>query len=110
MTSRFRGELVCLLISFSTTLTVGGWSVAGLIRGRKADAALESLESFVVRRGDFDTTLLVGGDLQPVKQTTVTCQVEDITDSDGTMVLSSSKTARRSKKGRNLPAGFVGDR
>ena len=102
MTSRFRGELVCLLISFSTTLTVGGWSVAGLIRGRKADAALESLESFVVRRADLDTTLLAGGDLQPAKQATVTCQVEDVTDSDGTMVLSVIGNGAPVKKGDEL--------
>jgi HlyD family secretion protein len=102
MTSRFRGELVCLLISFSTTLTVGGWSVAGLIRGRKADAAIESLESVVVWRTDLDTTLLAGGDLQPAKQATVTCQVEDVTDSDGTMVLSVIENGAPVKKGDEL--------
>ena len=53
-------------------------------------------------RGDFDTTLLAGGDLQPAKQTTVTCQVEDVTDSDGTMVLTVIKNGAIVKKGDEL--------
>ena len=55
-----------------------------------------------VTREDLDTTLLAGGDLQPAKQTAVTCQVEDITDSDGTMVLSVIKNGSVVKKGDEL--------
>ena len=102
MTSRFRWEMICLLLSFALTLTAAGWSVAGLMRGRKPDPAVDSLESVVVRRDDFNTTLLAGGDLQPAKQATVTCQVEDVTDSDGTMVLSVIDNGAPVKKGDEL--------
>ena len=102
MTSRIRGELVCLFLSFVMTLTVAGWSVAELMRGRKAAAAVDSLESVVVRRDDLETTLLAGGDLQATKQATVTCQVEDVTDSDGTMVLSVIENGAHVKKGDEL--------
>jgi HlyD family secretion protein len=88
MTSRFRWESIWLFLSFALTVTAAGWSMAGLVGERKPDVAVESLQCVVVQRGDFDTTLLAGGDLQPAKQATVTCQVEDVTDSDGTMVLS----------------------
>ena len=102
MTSRFRWEFIYLLISFAMTLTVAGWSVASLMPGRKTDAAVDSLESVVVCRDDLDTTLLAGGDLQPTKQATVTCQVEDVTDSDGTMVLSVIENGAAVKKGDEL--------
>jgi HlyD family secretion protein len=105
MASRFRGKLtrlVWLLLSFVMTLTAAGWSVAERTRGWKPPVGLESLELVEVMRGDFDTTLLVGGDLQPAKQTTVTCQVEDVTDSEGTMVLSLLKNGALVKKGDEL--------
>ncbi len=102
MTSRFRWEFIYLLISFAMTLTVAGWSVASLMPGRKTDAAVDSLESVIVCRDDLDTTLLAGGDLQPTKQATVTCQVEDVTDSDGTMVLSVIENGAAVKKGDEL--------
>ncbi len=59
-----------------------------------------------VRRDDLDTTLLAGGDLQPAKQTTVTCQVEDVTDSDGTMILSVIQNGATVKKGTSS-AGWI---
>jgi HlyD family secretion protein len=102
MTSRFRWEVICLLISFLMTLTAAGWSVAGLMRRRKPDLAVASLECVVARRDDIDTTLLAGGDLQPAVQATVTCQVEDVTDSDGTMVLSVTANGAPVKKGDEL--------
>ena len=94
-----RGIVICSLISFSMTLAVAGWSVAGHTRGQRTDLTVDSIECVVVRRDDLDTTLLAGGDLQPTKQATVTCQVEDVTDSDGTMVLSVIENGAPSKKG-----------
>jgi HlyD family secretion protein len=64
-------------------------------RGRRIDL----LEWVVVDRDDLDTTLLAGGDLQPAKQTTVTCQVEDITATEGNMVLTVIDNGTRVKKG-----------
>ena len=70
---------------------------------------VESLEWVEVTREDLDTTLLAGGDLQPAKQTAIACQVEDITDSDGTMVLSVIKNGSVVKKGDELcRLDFVG--
>ena len=109
MTSRFRWEFIYLLISFAMTLTVAGWSVASLMPGRKTDAAVDSLESVIVCRDDLDTTLLAGGDLQPTKQATVTCQVEDVTDSDGTMVLSVIENGAAVKKGMSSAGSILGD-
>ncbi len=63
---------------------------------------MESLKCVAVTREDLDTTLLAGGDLEPAKQTSITCQVEDITDSDGTMVLSVIKNGSLVKKGDEL--------
>ena len=36
------------------------------------------IDTVIVRRIDLETTLLAGGDLMPAKQTTVTCEVEDL--------------------------------
>ena len=105
MASWFRGKSMrffWLMLSFAMTLTAAGWSGAGRVRGWKPPLAADSLEWVEVTRGDFDTTLLAGGDLQPAKQTTVTCQVEDITDSDGTMVLTVIKNGAKVKKGDEL--------
>ena len=96
-TRRFRGELACLLISLAMTLTAGGWSVAGLIRGRKADPPLDP--SSVRRVARESCTTLRRRRLHPAKQATVNCQVEDVTDSDGTMVLSVIGNGCRSKRG-----------
>jgi HlyD family secretion protein len=55
-----------------------------------------------VERRDLNTALLAGGDLQPVKQATVKCQVEDITDSGGVVVLSVIANGAQVKKGNVL--------
>ena len=61
---------------------VGGSAIAG-----RVPLTTDSLESVVVRFGELETTILTGGELIPIKQTEVTCDVEDVTDSDGTMIL-----------------------
>ena len=66
------------------------------------------LEWVVVRRDDLDTSLVAGGDLEATKQTTVACQVEDLADSDGTMILEMIDNGAVVKKGDvALPAGFL---
>jgi HlyD family secretion protein len=102
MTSRIRRELVCLFASFLMMLMVAGWPLAGLMRGRKANADVDLLESVVVRRSDLETTLLAGGDLQPANEIFISCQVEDVTDSDGTMVLSVIEDGAVVRKGDEL--------
>jgi HlyD family secretion protein len=105
MASRFRGKSrrsAWLLLSLVMTLTVAGWHSAGRIPRWGRPEGVDSLECIVVRRADLETTILAGGDLQPAKQTTVTCQVEDVTDSEGTMVLSLIKNGASVKKGDEL--------
>ena len=55
-----------------------------------------------MRLGHLDTTVLTGGELIPLKQTEVTCDVEDVTDSDGTMILTVIENGARVKKGDEL--------
>src|SRR5262249_16230145 len=43
-----------------------------------------------------------GGDLQPIKQSTVVCQVEDIADLDGTMILTMIANGAAVKKGEEI--------
>ena len=105
MASRFRGKStgsVWLLFSCVVTLAMGWWPVGAMVRRWKTPEGVEALEWVRVARGDLATTLLAGGDLMPAKQTSITCQVEDITDSDGTMVLSVIKNGSLVKKGDEL--------
>jgi HlyD family secretion protein len=62
----------------------------------------DSLEWTEVQRRDLETTLLVGGDLQPTKEVTVTCQVEDITDTEGMVIISVLPNGAPVKKGDEI--------
>ena len=68
-------------------------------------APADTIDSVVVRRMDLDTALLVGGDLMPVKQTTIRCEIEDLdrgTDGGGdagTLILSIVPNGATVKKG-----------
>jgi HlyD family secretion protein len=81
---------------------VGAWLVPALARGRKPPLPESKLEWVFVERDDLQTTLVAGGDLQPVKETTITCQVEDVTDSDGTTILTVIPNGSRVKKGDEI--------
>ena len=89
--------LLCLV----TVVAAAAWWFLGP-SGRKPPFPGESLEWVVVERQDLDTTLLVGGDLQPTKQATVTCQVEDITDSEGVTILTVVPNGTPVKKGDEI--------
>jgi HlyD family secretion protein len=91
-----------LQLSLALALVAAAWLVIGYVRHRGASPPIEAIESVLVRRDDLDTTLLAGGDLQPIKQTSVSCQVEDITDSDGTMILNMIDNGTLVKKGDEL--------
>src|SRR5690242_10666951 len=74
-------------------------------RGSSRPEPAVAIDSVAVRRMDVDTTLLAGGDLVAVKQTTVTCEVEDLDrgptgDGDaGTLILSIAPNGATVKKG-----------
>jgi HlyD family secretion protein len=93
---------VWLIFWLVLPLTAAAWPAAALTRGRKQPRPSDSLEWVFASRDELQTTLLAGGDLQPTKQTTVTCQVEDITESDGTMILSVIRNGTQVKKGDEL--------
>ena len=105
MASRYRRKSkgsVWLLLLVVMALTAAGWTVAELARRHTPSPGVDTPEWVEVRRGDVETTLLAGGDLQAAKQATVTCQVEDVTDSDGTMILSVIRNGATVKKGDEL--------
>jgi HlyD family secretion protein len=81
---------------------VGAWLVPALARGRKPPLPESKLEWVFVERDDLQTTLVAGGDLQPVKETTITCQVEDVTDSEGSTILTVIPNGSRVKKGDEI--------
>jgi HlyD family secretion protein len=83
-------------------LITATWSAAARLRGQQASVAADALESVAVRFGDLETTILTGGELIPLKQTEVACDVEDVTDSYGTMILSVIENGAHAKKGDEL--------
>jgi HlyD family secretion protein len=90
------------LTTMTAATAAGAWFVPALARGRQPTQPERSLEWVFVERDDLQTTLVAGGDLQAAKQTTVTCQVEDITDSDGTAILTVIPNGSVVKKGDEL--------
>jgi len=105
MASRFRmasRKSLRLWLSLALAMIAAAWFAFGLGRRRESPRSIDDIEWVVVRRDNLDTRLLAGGDLLPAKQTTVACQVEDITDSDGTMILTLISNGARVKKGDEL--------
>jgi HlyD family secretion protein len=105
MTDRLRdwlqkSPLLWLALALSATAAV--WAATGVCGGRGTHLPHDSIEWSVAQRVDLDTNLLVGGDLQPLKETTVTCQVEDLTDSDGVVIVSMIAHGTRVRKGDTL--------
>ena len=104
MATRFRRpwKWAGLCIGGLLAILGGAWLLAA-DRDKAGDPAPRTeLEWVEVRRTDLDTTLMAGGDLQPTKETIVTCQVEDITDTEGSMVISLVENGTPVKKGDEL--------
>ncbi len=74
-------------------------AVASLAWWRDAPSSADGLDWVVVRRDDLETTLVAGGDLAATRQVTVACQVEDIAESEGTMILTMIDNGSVVKKG-----------
>ncbi len=105
MASRIPGRplrWVGFWMSAAPAVMVGAWLLAADREKAGDRAPLDEIEWVEVRRADLDTTLVAGGDLQPTKETMVTCQVEDITDADGTMIVSMVDNGTPVKKGDEL--------
>src|SRR5262245_58337707 len=104
MASRFRRgrrSSVWLGLSWALAVIASTGIARGLARREEPDP-MGALEWVEVRRVDLATKLLAGGDLQPIKQTTVTCQVEDIADLDGTSILTMIANGAAVKKGDEI--------
>ncbi len=108
MASRRPGRLrLVLSVAFLGFVTAGMTSFAppAARRGPGRPALAHAVESVVVRRMDLDTMILAGGDLLPSKQTTVTCEVEDVDrgmesgETAGTVILSIVPNGAVVKKG-----------
>jgi HlyD family secretion protein len=96
------GRWVGLWLSAAPALVAGAWLLAADREKTGDRPPVNEIEWVEVRRADLDTTLVAGGDLQPTKETTVTCRVEDITDADGTMIVSLVENGASVKKGEEL--------
>lgn len=91
-----------LRCSLALAMIAAAWSVLGYVQQRKPPLSIEAIEWVLVRRDDLDTTLLAAGELQATRATTVSCQVEDLTDSDGTALLSVVEEGTLVKQGDEL--------
>jgi HlyD family secretion protein len=98
---RLRPSVWFRLLLASATVAAA-WSAMGAHRALRSTRPVHSIEWALVRRVEMDTEIVVGGDLKPAKETTVKCQVEDITDSDGTVIVSMIDNGRPVKAGDEL--------
>lgn len=103
MTTGKRGRSrMFLWLSMPAATLATAWLLIDPHPGSKPRRPDESVESTLVRRAELKTELLAGGDMMPVKETTVTCQVEDLTKSSGTVIVSIIENGSRVKKGDEL--------
>jgi HlyD family secretion protein len=106
MARRYQGvsrRAVWIGSSLALALLAGAWSATGHAWwGESQTSTPYPFESVEVRRVDLDTKVVAGGDLRAVKQATVSCQVEDLDDEDGTIVLSIVPNGKLVKKGDEL--------
>jgi multidrug efflux pump subunit AcrA (membrane-fusion protein) len=89
-------------LALAVATIAAGWHGPRFMYRLGVNSPVLGVEWVAVRRTDLHTTLLAGGDLRPVKETTIKCQVEDLTDSDGTMVLSMIPSGSHVRKGEEL--------
>ena len=102
-----RRRSIWLRLLLALAMTAAAWAAVGTHRALRSPRPVDAIEWAVVRRIDMDTKILVGGDLQPVKETTITCQVEDITDSDGTVIVSMVDNGTTREERRRHFAGSI---
>jgi HlyD family secretion protein len=93
---------VWLGTSLALALMAGAWSATGYGWWGESPRPTDQVESVEVRRVDLDTKVVAGGDLRAVKQATVACEVEDLDDEDGTVILSIVPNGALVKKGDEL--------
>ena len=83
-------------------LIAGAWSATGHAWWGESVQPIDGVEWVEARRVNLDMRLVAGGDLRAVKQATIACHVEDLDDTDGTIVLSIVPNGALVKKGDEL--------
>jgi HlyD family secretion protein len=86
-------------MALAFAVTAAAWAASIAFRERYSPRPLDTIEWSIARRVDLDTNLLVGGELVAFKETIVACQVEDLTDSDGLVIVSMIADGTRVRKG-----------
>ena len=83
-------------------LVAVAWTSAGALRASRADRADGPVGVVAARRVELRTELVAGGDLQPIKETSVACQVEDLTKAGGIVLVSVIPNGATVRKGDEL--------
>lgn len=89
-------------LALPAALIATAWFSVHAYHGSRAHGAADAIETTVARRLDLKTELVAGGDMVPAKETSVACQVEDLTKSSGTLIVSIIENGTRVKKGDEL--------
>jgi len=92
-----RSALVAIMVAIPAC-----WLLAGARRPERLDAWLKPDDWTVVRRADLETSLVVGGELQPAKEVFVSCEVEDLAREGGLLIVSMIQNGTHVKKGDEL--------
>jgi multidrug resistance efflux pump len=100
--SRSGKRAVCWFCAAVLVASAAAWSVSGGSPGNRSLATLDGVEWVEARLADLDTRVLAGGELQATSESTVVCQVEDITDSGGFVILSMVENGAVVLKGDEL--------
>ena len=98
---RFRSWVWLQLLCTSAAIAVA-WFVFRAHLNLKSPGTVDRIESDAVRRVDMRSEVVVGGEVRFVKETMITCQVEDITDSGGTMIVQMIGNGTPVKKGDEI--------
>jgi HlyD family secretion protein len=91
-----------LSISTALLLIAAIWTMGVAVWPRHVAKADESVEWVTVKRMDLLDTVVAGGDLQPVKETMVACEVENTMGTDGIVIVSLVSNGATVKKGDEL--------
>lgn len=78
------------------------WLLAGALGRERPGARFHPDDWTIVRRADLETSLVVGGELQPAKEVFVSCEVEDLAREGGVMIVSMIDNGTHVKKGDEL--------
>ena len=91
-----------LWLILMTAIVGSSWSAMSAVQVRRSSRPVNSIAWTPVRRADLNAKILVGGDLKAINETAIKCEVEDISDTDGTLIVSMADNGKIVKKGEEL--------